>query len=205
MEIEMECPTCGTLCVSSGEDDWTPVELLSASNAVAPSQSVEEAYSLWEKAPDYCPYNKRGFGAGYRAALESMQPEQTWRPLTDDATQFKRAFLGMVAWASPHGFGDEITAEQKKALFDAMVSVDGDPAVSDMINPAIAILATPQPSPTAVEACNAKRFPTPISISTDKICEIAGKYNLGNPRLDALRGFVNEVIIVNEAEYAKSE
>lgn len=63
----------------------------------------------------------------------------------------------------------------------------------------------PQPSPTAVDEANAKRFPTPISISTDKICELAGKYNLGNPRIDALRGFVNEVIIVNEAEYAKSE
>lgn len=65
--------------------------------------------------------------------------------------------------------------------------------------------AAPQPSPTAVEVSNVKRFPAPISISTDKICEIAGKYNLGNLRLDALRGFVNEVIIVNEAEYAKSE
>lgn len=54
-------------------------------------------------------------------------------------------------------------------------------------------------------AGEAKRFPTPVSISTDKICEIAGKYNLGNPRLDALRCFVNEIIIVNEAEYAKSE
>lgn len=48
-------------------------------------------------------------------------------------------------------------------------------------------------------------YPTPISISTDQIAEIAGKYNLGNPRLDALRGFVNEVIIVNGAKYAKSE
>ena len=47
--------------------------------------------------------------------------------------------------------------------------------------------------------------PTPISITTDQIAEIAVKYNLGNPRLDALRGFVNEVIIVNGAEYAKSE
>jgi hypothetical protein len=64
--------------------------------------------------------------------------------------------------------------------------------------------AAPQPS-QPVEAGEAKRFPTPISISTDKICEIAGKYNLGNPRLDALRCFVNEIIIVNEAEYAKSE
>jgi len=44
-----------------------------------------------------------------------------------------------------------------------------------------------------------------IAISTEKICEIAGKYDLGNPRLDALRGFVNEIIIVNGAEYAKSE
>jgi hypothetical protein len=66
------------------------------------------------------------------------------------------------------------------------------------------VYAAPQSS-QPVEAGEAKRFPTPISISTDKICEIAGKYNLGNPRLDALRGFVNEVIIVNEAEYAKSE
>src|SRR5580692_7041987 len=58
-------------------------------------------------------------------------------------------------------------------------------------------------SPAApAQAGEAKRFPTPISISTEKICEIAGKYNLGNPRLDALRCFVNEIIIVNEAEYA---
>jgi hypothetical protein len=64
--------------------------------------------------------------------------------------------------------------------------------------------ASPQPS-RPVEVGEAKRFPTPISISTDKIFEIASKYNLGNPRLDALRGFVNEVILVNEAEYAKSE
>lgn len=47
--------------------------------------------------------------------------------------------------------------------------------------------------------------PSPISISTDQIAEIANKYALGNPRLDALRCFVNEVIIVNGAEYAKSE
>lgn len=35
MTIEMECPTCGTLCELSGEDDWTPVELLSASKPAA--------------------------------------------------------------------------------------------------------------------------------------------------------------------------
>jgi hypothetical protein len=44
-----------------------------------------------------------------------------------------------------------------------------------------------------------------IAIRTEKIAEIANKYALGNPRLDALLGFVNEVIIVNGAEYAKSE
>jgi hypothetical protein len=55
------------------------------------------------------------------------------------------------------------------------------------------------------EKVAAERFPAPISISTDKICEIASKYNLGNPRLQALRCFVNEIILVNEAEYAKSE
>jgi hypothetical protein len=53
-------------------------------------------------------------------------------------------------------------------------------------------------------AAVAATYPTPISISTDQIAEIANKYNLGNPRLDALRCFVNEVIIVNGAEYAKS-
>ena len=46
---------------------------------------------------------------------------------------------------------------------------------------------------------------TPISISTDEIAKIASKYNLGNPRLDALRGFVNEVILANGVAYAKSE
>jgi hypothetical protein len=44
-----------------------------------------------------------------------------------------------------------------------------------------------------------------IAIRLDQIAEIANKYALGNPRLDALLGFVNEVIIVNGAEYAKSE
>lgn len=57
----------------------------------------------------------------------------------------------------------------------------------------------------AAASAQATGHPTPISISTDKICEVAKKYNLGNPRLDALRGFVNEIIIVNGAEYAKSE
>jgi hypothetical protein len=38
------------------------------------AQSAEDAYSVWEKAPDYCPYNKRGFGAGYRAGVAAAQP-----------------------------------------------------------------------------------------------------------------------------------
>jgi hypothetical protein len=47
---------------------------------------VEEAYAEWEKAPDYCPYNKRGFGAGYRAATQATatQPAQTQVALTDE-------------------------------------------------------------------------------------------------------------------------
>ncbi|MBB5444606.1 MULTISPECIES: hypothetical protein [unclassified Paraburkholderia] len=57
----------------------------------------------------------------------------------------------------------------------------------------------------AAASAQATVHPTPISISTEKICEVAKKYNLGNPRLDALRGFVNEIILVNGAEYAKSE
>lgn len=48
MEIEMECPTCGTLCVSSGEDDWTPVELLSASKPAAESdEQADLAFSVY--------------------------------------------------------------------------------------------------------------------------------------------------------------
>jgi hypothetical protein len=68
------------------------------------------------------------------------------------------------------------------------------------------VVNSPAPTASSDEAAAvAVGEPTPISITTDQIAEIAGKYNLGNPRLDALRGFVNEVIIVNGTKYAKSE
>ncbi|MGF6764017.1 hypothetical protein P3T24_004348 [Paraburkholderia sp. GAS33] len=83
------------------------------------------------------------------------------------------------AWANSNGFGPKY----RESMFAAWQ----------------AALASNKAAAVAVA------HPTPISITTDQIAEIAGKYNLGNPRLDALRGFVNEVIIVNGAEYAKSE
>jgi hypothetical protein len=46
------------------------------------------------------------------------------------------------------------------------------------------------------------KTPAPIAISVEKIAEVARKYAIGNPRLDALQGFVNEIILVNGAEYA---
>jgi hypothetical protein len=59
----------------------------------APAKSVEEAYAEREKAPDYCPYNKRGFGAGYRAAspqAKSTLPAQTERALTELVKKWER-------------------------------------------------------------------------------------------------------------------
>jgi hypothetical protein len=205
MTIEMECPTCGTLCVHSGEDDWTPVELLSASKPAAINKQGA-VYKPEKLVPDgFWHWFKTDSGWNYRGALYDhavLFARDGWNA----AIQYSRAKSLAASPAAPAQSGEPVYQARFVGKFAWMdfSKEEWDIRQGSLYEKRI-VYAAPQPSPTAVEACNAKRFPTPISISTDKICEIAGKYNLGNPRLDALRGFVNEVIIVNEAEYAKSE
>ena len=150
----------------------------STSANVAPAatvQLVRDACQIDNFTGRVCRYGTRSCVAEHVATVQSG----------DVIPHTKAGFVGAF-YATHH------CKPTEQEIFDAGVRAGRD------------IYAAPQSS-QPVEAGEAKQFPTPISISADKICEIAGKYNLGNPRLDALRCFVNEIIIVNEAEYAKSE
>ena len=136
--------------------------------------------------------NSNGFGPKYRESMFAA-----WQAALASNKAASETKVQKGSWVNEPPvmpWEDQSRSEDEKAAIRFYVE-----------NPSAALLDFGKRVSSNKAAAVAVAHPTPISITTDQIAEIAGKYNLGNPRLDALRGFVNEVIIVNGAEYAKSE